>query len=39
MDTYGETNFAVKAPSDGYIIAVNNFPIINMGDALFHIGY
>lgn len=38
MDTYGETNFAVKAPYDGYIIAVNNFPIINMGDALFHIG-
>ena len=38
MDTYGETNFAVKAPYNGYIIAVNNFPIINMGDALFHIG-
>ncbi len=38
MDTYGETNFEVKAPYDGYIIAVNNFPIINMGDALFHIG-
>jgi len=39
MDTYGETNFEIKAPSDGYIIAINNFPIINMGDALFHIGY
>ena len=38
MDTYGETNFKVKAPYDGYIIAVNNFPIINMGDAVFHIG-
>jgi len=38
MDTYGETNFEVKAPYDGYVIAVNNFPIINMGDALFHIG-
>ncbi len=38
MDTYGETNFKVKAPHDGYVIAVNNFPIINMGDALFHIG-
>ena len=38
MDTYGETSFEVKAPYDGYIIAVNNFPIINMGDALFHIG-
>ncbi|MEE9349715.1 MAG: succinylglutamate desuccinylase/aspartoacylase family protein [Flavobacteriaceae bacterium] len=38
MDTYGETNFEVKAPYNGYIIAVNNFPIINMGDAVFHIG-
>ncbi|WBX73647.1 succinylglutamate desuccinylase/aspartoacylase family protein [Tenacibaculum pacificus] len=38
MDTYGETNFAVKAPADGYIISKNNFPIVNMGDALFHFG-
>ena len=38
MDTYGETNFSVKSPYDGYIIAKNNFPIINMGDALFHLG-
>jgi len=38
MDTYGETNYEVKAPYDGYILAVNNFPIINMGDALFHVG-
>jgi len=38
MDTYGETKYAVKSPSNGYIIAVNNFPIVNMGDALFHIG-
>ncbi|RLK03179.1 succinylglutamate desuccinylase/aspartoacylase family protein [Tenacibaculum discolor] len=38
MDTYGETNFSVKSPYDSYIIAKNNFPIINMGDALFHLG-
>ena len=38
MDTYGETHFKIKAPQDGYVIAVNNFPIVNMGDALFHIG-
>ena len=38
-DTYGETKLNVRAPHDGYIIAVNNFPILNMGDALFHIGY
>lgn len=39
MDTYGETKFEIKSPKNGYIIAVNNFPIVNMGDALFHIGY
>ncbi|CAL2102338.1 Predicted deacylase [Tenacibaculum sp. 190130A14a] len=38
MDTYGETNFPVRAQKDGYIIAKNNFPIVNMGDALFHFG-
>ncbi|MCG8183293.1 succinylglutamate desuccinylase/aspartoacylase family protein [Tenacibaculum piscium] len=38
MDTYGKTNFPVKAPDNGYIIAKNNFPIVNMGDALFHFG-
>ena len=38
-DTYGETKLHVKAINDGYIIAVNNFPIINMGDPLFHIGW
>ncbi len=37
-DTYGETSVKVKAPMDGYIIAINNFPIINRGDAIFHIG-
>ena len=39
MDTYGETKLDVKAPNDGFIIAINNFPILNMGDPLFHIGY
>ena len=38
VDTYGETKFSVKAPSDGYIIALNFFPVINKGDALFHFG-
>ncbi len=38
MDTYGETQLEVKAPYNGYIIAANNFPIVNMGDALFHLG-
>lgn len=38
-DAYGETKLIVKAPVTGYIIAKNNFPIINMGDPLFHLGY
>ncbi|QXP74850.1 succinylglutamate desuccinylase/aspartoacylase family protein [Tenacibaculum sp. AHE15PA] len=38
MGTYGEINFTVKAPTNGYIIVKNNFPIINMGDALLHTG-
>ena len=37
-DTYGETSVKVKAPMNGHIIAINNFPIINRGDAIFHIG-
>ena len=37
-DTYGETSVKIKATMDGYIIAINYFPIINRGDAIFHIG-
>ena len=28
----------IKAPINGYIIAVNNFPIVSRGDAIFYIG-
>ena len=37
-DTYGETNLYVKAPFSGYIICINNFPVVNLGDPLFHLG-
>ena len=37
-DTYGETSVKIKATMDGYIIAINYFPIINRGEAIFHIG-
>lgn len=37
-DTYGETNLDVKAPFSGYVIGINNFPVVNLGDPLFHIG-
>ncbi len=39
MDTYGETKFPVKSTKNGYIIAKNNFPVVNLGDPLFNIGY
>ena len=37
-DTYGETSVKIKAPISGYIIAINYFPIINRGDAIFNLG-
>jgi len=38
-DTYGEeSTIRVKSPHDGYIIAINNFPVISRGEAIFHIG-
>lgn len=37
-DPYGKKTYEVKAPADGYIIGLNNQPIVNTGDALFHLG-
>ncbi len=37
-DTYGETSLKIKSPISGYIIAINYFPVINRGDAIFHLG-
>ena len=36
-DPYGKFNYAVKASNAGYIINVNESPIVYQGDALFHI--
>ncbi|MBJ6367561.1 succinylglutamate desuccinylase/aspartoacylase family protein [Snuella sedimenti] len=36
-DPYGKLNYFVKAESSGYIINVNESPIVYQGDALFHI--
>ena len=38
-DPYGENKSTVFAHRDGYIIGHNNVPVVNQGDALFHIGY
>lgn len=37
-DPYGEEEVELIAPYNGFIIAVNNSPVINEGDALIHIG-
>ena len=39
MDPYGEFERKVKAPADGYIICINNHPLVNQGEALIHLGY
>lgn len=36
-DPYGKMRLRVSAPNDGYIISVNESPIVNQGDAIFHI--
>ena len=36
-DPYGKFNHFVKSPNSGYIINVNESPIVYQGDALFHI--
>ena len=36
-DPYGKFNYFVKASNSGYIINVNESPIVYQGDALFHI--
>ena len=36
-DPYGKVEHKVKAPHAGYIINVNDAPIIYQGDAIFHI--
>ncbi len=37
-DPYGEHNEKLIAPFDGYILGINNQPVINQGDALMHVG-
>lgn len=37
-DPFGEMVLEVKAPFDGYIIGLNNQPVVNTGDALIHLG-
>jgi predicted deacylase len=38
-DPYGANKITVTASRDGYLIGHTNSPLVNQGDALFHIGY
>ena len=37
-DPFGEFKEMVKSPSTGYVVGLNNHPVVNAGDALLHIG-
>lgn len=37
-DPYGEMEHIVKAPFDGFIIGLNNQPVVHAGDAIIHLG-
>jgi predicted deacylase len=37
-DPFGEFKEKIKAPATGYVIGLNNNPVVNAGDALVHIG-
>lgn len=37
-DPYGEFETEIHAPFEGYIVGINNLPVINRGDAIIHIG-
>jgi len=36
-DPYGKIEHKVKSPNSGYIINVNDAPIVYQGDAIYHI--
>jgi predicted deacylase len=38
VDPFGNFKTKIKAPKDGIIIGHSNAPVINQGDALFHLG-
>ncbi len=37
-DPFGEFKEQILAPETGYVVGLNNIPVINTGDALMHIG-
>lgn len=37
-DPFGDFRHPIKSPASGYIIGLNNTPIVHQGDALIHVG-
>jgi len=37
-DPFGEFKEDIKSPATGYVVGLNNNPVVNAGDALLHIG-
>lgn len=38
FNPFGDREEKVVSPADGYIVGINNHPVVNQGDALIHIG-
>jgi hypothetical protein len=38
-DPFGEFKENIKSPAMGYVVGLNNNPVVNAGDALLHLGY
>ena len=38
-DPYGEMEVRMNAPAAGYVVGLNNMPVVNQGDALLHIAF
>jgi hypothetical protein len=38
-DPFGSFKEILKSPSDGYVVGLNNNPVVNAGDALLHLGH
>lgn len=38
FDPFGKSEEKIVSPVDGYIVGINNQPVVNQGDALIHLG-
>ena len=37
-DPYGDFESKIKAPHEGFVVGINNYPVINQGDPILHLG-